>query len=250
MKLTSIIQRNHRPTLRPVMRSAVFSASLSAFERTRSNPAGFVSALAHEIGNPIGNINLALELLNLTKLDDDQRQYLSIIMRASGRIKDLISRLLCLDPATEVNFEVYCLHQLLEEVLVMVRDRMVLKDISVTREYNATAHRVFLDPERVKIALTNIVINAIDAMSSGAGELKLITNSTDEQSSIEIHDNGIGISKENLKRIFEPYFSNKPGGMGIGLSASWDILRANHTGVDVRSEEGVGTCFILSFARQ
>jgi signal transduction histidine kinase len=250
MKLTSITQHNHRPMLHPITRPAVFTASLLALERTRSNPAGFVSALAHEVRNPLGNIDLSLELLNLTGLDDEQRQYLSIITRASGRIKDLIDRLLRLDLATEVNSEVYSLHQLLEEVLVVARDRMSLKNVSVTREYSAIAHRVFLDPERVKIALTNIVINAIDAMSSGAGELRLVTRSTDELSFIEIHDNGIGISKEDLKRIFEPYFSHKPGGMGIGLSATSDILRANHTGVDVSSEEGVGTCFILSFDRR
>jgi signal transduction histidine kinase len=232
------------------MRSAYLSASFSALERTRNNPAQFVSALAHEIRNPLGNINLALELLDTIGLDEEQRQYLGVIERGAGRIKDLVSRLLTLDLAKEVNYEVYSLHQLLEEVVVAARDRIVMKNISVTREYTATDHRVFLDPERVKIALTNIVINAIDAMSSETGELKLVTSSSGELSSIEIHDNGIGISKENLKRIFEPFFSNKPGGMGIGLSTTMDILRANHTGVEVRSEEGVGTCFILSFDRR
>jgi len=211
---------------------------------------GFVSALVHEIRNPLCNINLALEMLDLMKLDEEQRQYLGIIMRGSGRIKDLVSSLLTLDLAKEVNYEVYSLHHLLEEVLFMARDRILLKNISVTREYSATEHRVFLDAEKVKIAITNIVINAIDAMSSETGELKLITRSTDELSSIEIHDNGIGISKKDLKRIFKPHFSNKADGMGIGLSATLDILRANHTGVDVRSEEGVGTCFILSFDRR
>jgi signal transduction histidine kinase len=250
MKLTSTILHNHKPTLHPIARSAAFSASLLALERTRNNPTGFVSALAHEIRNPLGNINLALELLDPTKLDDEQRQYLSIIRRASERIKEVSNRLLRLDQTTEINFEVYSLHQLLDEVLVMARDQMSLKNISVTREYTAIAPRVSLDAERVKIALTNIVINAIDAMSSGTGELRLVTRSTNGLSFIEIHDNGIGIGKEDLKRIFEPYFSNKPGGMGIGLSATRDIFRANHTRMDVSSEEGVGTCFTLSFDRE
>ena len=250
MKLTSTIQPNHRPTLRPITRSAVFSASLLALERTRNNPTEFVSALAHEIRNPLGNINLTLELLTLTKLDDEQRQYLSIIMRASGRIKEVSNRLLRIDQTAEVNFKVYSLHQLLDEVLVVASDQMSLKNISVMREYTAIAPRVFLDAERMKIALTNIVINAIDAMSSGTGELRLVTRSTNDLSFIEIHDNGIGIGKEDLKRIFEPYFSSKPGGMGIGLSATRDIFRANHTRMDVSSEEGVGTCFTLSFERE
>jgi len=186
----------------------------------------------------------------MVELDEEKREYLSMIMRGSWRVNDLVTKMLTPDLAKEINTEFYSLHQLLEEVLARVRDRMVLKNISVTREYTATECRVLLDPEKVKIALTNIVINAIEAMSSGTGELRLVTRSTDEENSIEIHDTGIGISRSDLKRIFEPYFSNKPGGMGIGLSAALDILRANHTRVNVRSEKGVGTCFVLSFDRK
>ena len=188
-------------------------------------------------------------MLIMKEADEEQRQYLGMIVRGTKRIKELVNRLLLQDAATVARNEVYSLHQLLEEALAGVRDRMLLKNISVIREYAAAEHSVFLDPERVTIALTNILINAIEAMSKGKGELKLVTRSTDRESSIEIHDNGIGISKDGVKRIFEPFFSNKPGGMGIGLAATLDILRANHTQVDVRSEEGVGTCFVLSFDR-
>jgi signal transduction histidine kinase len=66
---------------------------------------------------------------------------------------------------------------------------------------------------------------------------------------IEIEDNGIGISKQNLKNIFKPYFTNKPGGMTLGLSTTLDILHSNHAKVEVHSEEGRGTHFILSFER-
>jgi len=250
MKPTAAIRNNHHLSLHPIAQSAIFSASFSALERTRSYPTGFVSALAHEIRNPLCTINLALEMLNMVELVEEKREYLSMIMRGSWRVNDLVTKMLTPDLAKEINTEFYSLHQLLEEVLARVRDRMVLKNISVTREYTATECRVLLDPEKVKIALTNIVINAIEAMSSGTGELRLVTRSTDEENSIEIHDTGIGISRSDLKRIFEPYFSNKPGGMGIGLSAALDILRANHTRVNVRSEKGVGTCFVLSFDRK
>lgn len=250
MKLAAVRNINPSSTLHPFTRAAILSASFSALERTRSNPAGFVSVLAHEIRNPLSNIDMALELLNLMQLDEEQRQYIGVITRGSGRIRDLVKRLLTLDLAGEGNCEVYSLHHLLEEVLVIVKDRLVLKNISVRREYAATEQVVFMDPEKVKIAITNIVINAIEAMSPGTGELILATRSTDKLSCIEIQDNGVGISKEHLKRIFERTFSNKPGGMGVGLCATLDILRANHTGLDVRSEEGIGTCFILSFDRR
>jgi signal transduction histidine kinase len=139
---------------------------------------------------------------------------------------------------------------MLDEVLSMTNDRVSHKQITISREYNATQQRVWLNGEKMRIALTNIIINAIDAMPAKGGALRLVTRSTGKLCSLEIQDNGIGISKESLKRIFEPYFTNKPGGMGLGLSATLDILNANHIAVDVRSEQGRGTTFILSFVRE
>jgi signal transduction histidine kinase len=98
----------------------------------------------------------------------------------------------------------------------------------------------------MKIALTNIIVNAIDAMSQ-KGELKIITKSIERKYAIQIEDNGCGISREDLKNIFKPYFTNKPGGLGLGLAATCDILQSNHVGVFVESEEGKGTRFILLF---
>src|ERR1700743_1501760 len=163
MKSTDAESPDHSSTLHEVARAAVLPASFSALERTHSNPVGFVSALAHEIRNPLCNITLALELLNLTQLDEEQRQYAGVIMRGYARIKDLVSRLLTLDLAKEVNYEIYSLHDLLEDVLLVVKDRMQLKNITVTRDYAAKEQMVFMDPEKVKIAVANIVINAIEA---------------------------------------------------------------------------------------
>jgi signal transduction histidine kinase len=249
MTTTAPIRRNRSSLLHSIAHSTIRTSTVVTRRKKSDNPAGFVSALAHEIRNPLCTINLALEMLIMKDADDEQRQYLGMIVRGTKRIKELVNRLLLQDAAKEVRNEVYSLHQLLEEALAGVRDRMFLNNISVTREYTAAEHCVFLDPERLTIALTNILINAIEAMSRGKGELKLVTRSTDQECSIEIHDNGIGISKDGVQRMFEPFFSNKPGGMGIGLAATLDILRANHTRVDVRSEEGVGTCFVLSFDR-
>lgn len=241
----AIIQRSARQ--HSFAQPGSLSPSVTMQGRIQNKPLGFVSALAHEVRNPLCNINLAVEMLNFTNLDGDQRQYLEIIMRGSGRIKDLIKTLLVSDATDEVAPEFYSLRQLLGEVLILAKDRIVLKNIAVREEYTTTEHRVLMDKEKMKIALANIVVNAIEAMSSHGGELRLVTRSEGALGTIEIQDNGVGISNEDLKKIFTPYFTNKPGGMGLGLSATLDILRANHAGVEVRSEEGAGTCFILSF---
>jgi len=229
---------------------ATLPASFSVTNSAQNRHAGFSSALIHEIRNPLCNITLACDALNLTNLDEEQRTCVSIIARGSARINGLISTLLKFEKIESVKYELYSLQQLLEEVLIMAKDRILLKKIEVSREYAAPEHGILLDIAKMKIALINIVNNAIDAMPSERGELKVVTRSVGQLSFIEIQDNGIGINKEDIKRLFEPYFTNKPGGMGLGLTATLDILKENHARVDVRSEEGVGTCFMLSFDRR
>jgi signal transduction histidine kinase len=250
MNTNAIILRGRSALLHCIRQSTALPASHPALDKKKNERAEYVSAIVHEVRNPITNIDLALEMLDLNNLDEEQKEYLAIIARGSRRIKDLINTLLRSGQIGEYTSEMYSLHQILEDVLTIVKDRILLKKIAICREYGATEHRVLLVKEKMKIALTNIITNAIEAMPSATGELKLVTRSMGKQSSLEIHDNGIGINKEDLKRIFDPYFTNKPGGMGLGLSTTLDILRANHARVDVRSEEGLGTRFILSFYRR
>lgn len=218
--------------------------------KTKDPVLQFASVLAHEVRNPLANINLSIEMLDTAITDNGLKIYLDIITRSSARINDLMNELLKNRHADEMNTGEHSVHQLLDEVLEMAKDRIILKNISVKRNYAATDCRITLDRPKMKIALTNIIINAVDAMTPGEGELKLFTKSIDSSFTIEIQDNGCGISKENLQCIFKPYFTNKPGGMGLGLAATSDILRANHVRVKVESKEGNGTRFSLFFKQK
>jgi len=202
-----------------------------------------------EVGNPLCNINLACSLLNSSNLDEEQSECLQIIMRGSERINDLITDILRFEGINSAKYELYSLRQLLEGVLTATKDRISLNQVEVSREYAATDDIISMDIEKMEIALINIITNAIDAMPPKRGKLNVVTRSVGKLSLVEIQDNGIGISKENLNRLFEPYLTNKTGGMGVGLSATLNILRANHARIEVRSEEGIGTIFILSFVR-
>ncbi len=250
MDTSAIVSRGRNAMLHCITQSSILSASYLALGRAKNKPAEYISALVHEVRNPLCNINLALEMLDSSGLDEEQREYLNIITRGSRRIKDLVNTLLISDRIANYTAESCTLHQLLEGALAIIQDRILLKKITVCREYEVTEQTVLLDKDKMKVALINILTNAIEAMSSGTGKLRLVIRSTAAQSSIEIHDNGIGISQEHLKMIFKPHFTNKPGGIGLGLSTTLDILRANHARVDVRSEEGSGTCFTLSFCRR
>jgi signal transduction histidine kinase len=209
----------------------------------------FTSVVAHEIRNPLTNINLAVQMLQTMITDDAQRACLDIIMRSSTRVNDMITDLLTPALADTVSQEKHSINQLIEEVLMMTEDRIMLKNITVIKKYSTEDSGVEMNRPKMKIALANIIINAIDAMASEGGELKLVTRSLHGKWVIEIEDNGTGISKKNLKTIFKPYFTNKPGGMGLGLSTTLDILVSNQVRANVQSEEGKGTRFILSFDR-
>jgi signal transduction histidine kinase len=207
----------------------------------------FISALAHEIRNPLANINLSVKLLETEIKSEELKTYLDIIMRSSIRINNLIKELLIYQHSEEVPSEKHSIHELLDEVIEMTKDRIKLKNITVLKLYEAEDCSILMNRQKMKIAMTNIIINAIDAMASMNGILKLVTTCTGKKFTICIEDNGSGISRENLQYIFKPYYTSKPGGLGQGLATTYEILRSNHVGFKVESEEGSGTSFILLF---
>ena len=225
------------------------ASPLSAVQppKTAKKKPAQLAALAHEIRNPLANIKLAAEMLGSIITDDDQKLYLDIIMRNSTRINEVLTDMLRSCQPDETHLEEHSIHELLDEVQVMSKDRIKLKNILVTKNYTKKDRKIMVDKLKLKIAFTNIIINALEAMPIEKGELKLVTRSAKGRPVVEIRDNGIGISKENLKQIFKPYFTNRTGGMGLGLSTAFDMLQSNHVQVNVRSVPGRGTSFILSF---
>jgi signal transduction histidine kinase len=213
-------------------------------------PVLLTAAFAHEIRNPLTNINLAIEMLQEHITDDVQKSYLDIIMRASAKINLQVSELVKQEQHPEQLIpKKYSMNHLLDDVLLMAKDRLHLKNILVCRVYTARDYVKTVDITEMKIALTNIVINAIDAMKEN-GQLKLTTQFIGGNYTIQIEDDGCGISAENLKQIFVPYYTNKKNGLGIGLAATKDIFKSNKITVTVESIEGFGTKFIMSFPRQ
>ncbi|HLY68644.1 MAG TPA: HAMP domain-containing sensor histidine kinase, partial [Puia sp.] len=162
-------------------------------------PDQFASALAHEIRNPLTNINLAAEMLQSTLIAKDQKIYLDIIMRASERINDLTADLLSYYQTDEVRVEICSVHQLLDDALATTMDRIRLKHIIIKKQYTLLDAQILVNKQPMKIALANMIINAIEAMPSKNGQLSLVTKSMDGQCIVEIKDNGAGISKEDLR---------------------------------------------------
>lgn len=210
----------------------------------------YVFFLAHEVRNPLNNIKLSTEVLKEAGLDESLVSFLEIISRNTTRINVLIDDLLRHQESDVVQTEIYSVHQMLNEVLEIAGDRIRLKKIEVKKKFSSRDHSVKTNPPRMKIAITNIIINALEAMQEEKGELRIVTNERENNFVVSICDNGCGISKDHLAFIFQPYFTHKPGGFGLGLSTTYDICRTNQVGVSVASELGQGTQFDLFFRKQ
>jgi signal transduction histidine kinase len=144
---------------------------------------------------------------------------------------------------------VYPVNKLLDDTLNWALDRIRLKSIVLTKDYSPEDLQIRVDVPKMKTALLNIIINAVEAMAASNGALTVRTGLIGNKCRIEIEDNGHGISKENLEKLFDPFFSVKEKGMGLGLTATQNIILTHNATIDVKSELGKGTRFILVFDR-
>jgi signal transduction histidine kinase len=204
--------------------------------------------IAHEVRNPLTNINLAVEQLQ-TELNglrpENGELMLEMINRNSARINQLITDLLNSTKFTDLVYTKISVNRLLDETLEFASDRIRLKNIGVVRHYAGEICDIAVDVERIKIAFLNIIVNAVEAMEPGKGVLHLTTLARDNKCVVLIADNGPGIPEESQSRIFEPYFTNKPKGTGLGLTNTQNII-LNHNGhIAFESKKGEGTTFTI-----
>src|ERR1700761_3804961 len=209
--------------------------------------ATLLRTLAHEVRNPLTNINLSVEQLKPELNSEDANIYLDIIARNCGRIDTLISELLDLSRPAEISLQKSGLQDIIDSTLAAASDRISLKNIKVDLAFPEVPAFVMADREKLKIALLNIVINAVEAVPPQSGIITISIRKDDRHYKVYINDNGGGIPEENISRIFEPYFTSKTNGFGLGLAATWNILQSHRAGIDVNSQLGEGTSFMLTF---
>ncbi len=208
-----------------------------------------VSTLAHEVRNPLNNINLAVEQLHGEINGGDAKLFLDIVNRNSKRIGGLISELLSSSGPAEMVLQKKSLQSILDETLAIASDRITLKKINLSVYYTEELSYVMADAEKLKIAFLNIIINAIEAMPEDIGHLRVNIITDNAYHKVMIMDNGCGINEENLQRLFEPYFTSKRNGLGLGLAATLNIIQSHKGLIDVKSRVGEGTVFTISFEK-
>ena len=206
-----------------------------------------VRVMAHEVRNPLNNIMLSTEQLEHLINSEQSQTCFNIIKRNSKKIDALIAELLKPVNDEKLSLEKHSLQIILEESIDAAIDRIKLRNIDVQKEYIDEVAWVMADREKLKIALLNIIINAIEAMNDNGGQLNISLKRNNHHYVVSITDNGCGVSTENLPLLFEPYFTSKKQGMGIGLASTQNILNYHKAEISVMSQLNKGTTFKMLF---
>lgn len=204
-----------------------------------------VRTMAHEIRNPLTNITLSVEQLE-GDIAEEHHYLTSIIKRNSKRINDLITELMNISKPSENKLERLEVRQVLQETVLRAMDRIELKKIAIQKYYPENDVYIEADREKIQIALLNILINAVEAVEEGNGKINVDVEILPSSINIRISDNGTGIDAESLPKLFQPYFTGKKNGMGLGLAATHSIIKSHKGDVQVKSSIGEGTQFSIT----
>ena len=205
------------------------------------------ASIAHELNNPLQAVQNCLHLiLHRTLEAAKQEQYLKMAQEEVERLISTVQRMLDFYRPTPEQHHATDVHQVIEDVLALTDKRLVRGRVRVRRVFAANLPLLNAIKNQLKQVFLNLVINAAEAMPNG-GELRIATSlSADGKSvSVAFHDQGVGLSPRALEHLFEPFYTTKNGGTGLGLSVSYGIIEQHGGTIDVESTEGKGSCFTV-----
>lgn len=208
--------------------------------------------LAHEIKNPLSTMTITLGLLQEdleAPIIDRERalRRVKVLDREATRLEEILSGFLHYAGRRKLERRPTDLNEVVGEVLDFALPSALEKRVEVRRHLAPGIPLLHLDRDRVKQALLNLVLNALDAMGGGRGELLVQTSLGGSAVRVDVTDTGSGIRADVLPHIFDAYFSTKRTGTGLGLPLVKRIVEEHGGAVEVLSDEGKGTRFTLWF---
>jgi len=206
-----------------------------------------VNEVSHEVRNPLVAIGGFARRLQKEMPDESpRREYVDIIVKNAEALEKMVDHLIGLKSATLSYPDETNIHEILEDVLATFEKDIENLGISVEKQFFDRPPSVQGDRDNLEKAISNIIENSIEAMSKQ--ENRVLTISTDVRDGyfeVQIADTGIGISKDKIKKIYDPFFTSKIYGPGLGLTFALKTIQ-NHRGlISVHSKEGQGTVFII-----
>jgi signal transduction histidine kinase len=205
------------------------------------------STLAHEIRNPIAAAKSLVQQMGEAPNSAENVEYARVAVEELDRVEKRISHLLRYAKEEDYVFDRVNLAAVVDAALTQLRAKLDAAGVTVARHYigGPTLHA---DKEKLKQVFANVVDNAIDALAEVAAErrIELFIENGGKRATVRVRDNGAGIPAEQVERIFNPFFTTKPNGTGLGMAISRKIVEAHEGAIDVVSEPGRGTEFAVT----
>ena len=207
--------------------------------------ATLAAGMAHEIKNPLTSIKTFTEFINKKKDDPEfLDKFQDIVTSEVNKIDSIVKQLLEFSKPQELQLKETDINKLLDETLNLLNNDLLKHNIKTEKNYS-TLSTIKVDPVQIKQVFLNLLLNAIDAIDKD-GKITISTETTNnDQICITIEDTGKGISKEDLKHIFDPFFTKKDSGTGLGLSIVHGIIEKHGGKIDLKSTLLKGTTFII-----
>ncbi len=203
--------------------------------------------MAHEIRNPLTNITLALnQLEDEMQGNDDAALYVGIIDRCAKRIDTLISQLLRSSELQNLSPTKCDLVDIINDAIDTCKDRAKLMGIEIKKDLELSEKLYNCDNEKLVIALSNLITNAIEAIEVENGMIIVGLYDEDDYSVIYVEDNGAGMDEKQRKSLFDPFYTSKPKGVGLGLTATQTIVSEHGGQIEVDTAINHGTTFTIS----
>ncbi len=254
----SALSRAFNEMLTVLRRSQELEEELQRSERS-AVIGRLASGIAHEIRNPLNFINLSIDHLREAfapanaAQSGQYKQILTTIKDELARLNQLVTDFLSYGRPAKLKLRELDARTLVEDVRDLVITKADEQGVKITIESNgsggANDTKLMADAEQLKTCFSNLMINAVQAMPGG-GELDINLLPNEELIEIEFTDTGIGILPEALEQIFEPYYSTKETGIGLGLPLTKKIIEEHGGQIEVESEVGIGTSFIVTLPRK
>ncbi len=203
------------------------------------------ASIAHEIRNPLGNVSIAAQQLKKVYSEDSPwSKHIEVIIRNTERINFLITELLNCARPPELNIRPHDMHGIIENVLDSIRSSLSIQWIKVIKKFDAKPSIINVDREHINRVFLNVVINSVEAMPKG-GTMTISTSIEGDFFVVKIQDTGVGIPEEDIIKIFDPFFSTKRMGVGLGLSIVYGIVVSHGGRISVESIWKRGTIFTI-----
>ena len=207
--------------------------------------------LAHEIKNPLSTIQLNLQLLGEDLAPEDPAfsrlsSRLSTVQKETSRLRDILDDFLRFAGRMELVRKPTELNGMLEELVDFFSPQAQLQRVQLRLRHSDGPLIVAADERLLKQAVLNLMINSLQAMPESGGEIILSARQIDGCARLDVIDTGAGMDQEKMRRIFDAYFSTKPGGTGLGLAIARRIVQEHGGQISVNSEPGKGSDFTIS----